>query len=304
MHISWLIPGEKTPCDILFYFRGKYVVALKAGGEITLEFVAKLFKTEYPLAYIEKTKQAAWQSWTQTRHPHLITAVATTSTSGAAQSKPYGNKRSEFLSYLQRGVVARNANESTQQALLDQAAEAVKYALKSPSWDWYFQQFHEPPTLFYHCARVTYLCALLWLRSGLEKNANLEYLLQSAMIHELVGDPGVATNIIVSECTIKMIEEDKRPIQKEIIDLIRMHDELISGKGFPNKLGEAQLPLSSRIFSLCNHFDHNRLRAPGNSRRARFEHSKKTMEAHREDYDSSLWQVFWKMLTEEYEMVA
>jgi response regulator RpfG family c-di-GMP phosphodiesterase len=81
-------------------------------------------------------------------------------------------------------------------------------------------------------------------------------------------------------------------VPQEVIGLIRLHDELFSGKGFPKNIQGKDIPELVRAFSLFNHFDHYRLAASG-TRRARFDQAKQKMTARKTDYDPGLWPKFW-----------
>jgi HD-GYP domain-containing protein (c-di-GMP phosphodiesterase class II) len=312
VHTSWLIPGEKTPCDIYFYFRGTYVVALKQSTEISLDFMSKLLKTEYPLAYVAKDKEALWTAWTNNRHPHLLEKQESIASPAENKKKQlYGNKRAEFVSYAQKSIIPRDSTKPNSGVsginnadMIENAVAAIEQAIQGPTWDWYFEQFHEPPDLFYHAGRVTIMATLLAISSDTLSDSELETLILSTLIHEIQGDPSKSFGTVISEQTLKIMSDEKRPIAKEIIDQIRMQDELVNGNGFPNKLKGDQISNIIKIFTLANHLDHYRIKAIASSRRAKLDLCKKSMTARKADYDSMLWDQFWKMLEQDFEVVA
>lgn len=292
-----------------FYFRGKYVVALKSGTPISLEFVANLIKTEYPLAYIEQKSLSEWQSWTKARHPHLDPAIVDAPDANAKQTSVekknlYGNKRNEWFKFIQGSIVVRDTKNTENVNLEKKAHELLKSSIQAPCLDWYFEQFHEPPDLFQHNARVSTLTILLLLRMGQTEIKNIEELIQSIVLHELDGDPKSSMNGVVSEKSISLLENKGRPIPKGVIELIHLQDELVSGKGFPKNLKADQIPLGIKAFSLCNHFDHYRLQASGANRRIKFEQTKKHIEARKQDYDADIYRFFWPLIENEFEVLG
>lgn len=286
-NIHLLIPEEKSPCDIFLHFRGQNALALSKGQQISFDFLQKIARSQQLQIYIRKEEQSDWNHWVETRHPL---------NSGGADSKQdenkiFGNKRAEFISYIQKCIQIKDVNDKTESAYR-KAVSIVQKIIQSSMLDWYFNKFHEPPDLFHHNARVCFGLALFYQTHYIVDDNSLEDILFSIIIHELEGDPQGISKTIVSQQTLAILEKNKLPVPKQVIELIKIHDELVSGAGFPNKIKKDEIPVFVKAFTLFNHFDHYRLKATG-TRRSRFDAAKKQMEIRRMDYDQELWVNFW-----------
>lgn len=300
-NVHWLIPEESSPCDIFLQFRGQYALGIAAGKPISYDFLHKLAKAQYFHVYIRKEDEPTWSGWTANRHPK--DAEEPKSGAEGEESGLYGNKRAEYLSFMQKIVTMKDSSDTALESSFRAATQFVQKVVKLPTLDWYFQQFHEPPDLFHHGARVTYPLTVFCLHNGLVPEKELEALVFSSVIHELEGDPVENLKTVVSEQTLKTLEKQGRPVPQEVIALIRAQDELCSGRGFPDKKTLKDIPVAVRAFSMFNHFDHYRLKSTG-TRRARFDATKRQMESRKEDYDSTLWFKFWAFWEKQAEAVS
>lgn len=299
---EWLLPEDKSPCDIYLHFRGKFARSLTAGAVISWDFVEKSVRTQWPFVYVKKTDLAAWHSFARARH--AITAPDLKEGETATRTENlYGNKRAEYVSFMKKAVILRQQGDPRLDVAVQNAAQTIQRVIQNPILDWYFNQFHEPPDLFYHSARVTFLTAIYCSLHPLLDQKNIELLIFSSVIHELSGDPTQALNKVVSQATVDQLEKGKHPVPADVMKLVKMHDELVSGKGFPNNLSGESIPVSIRVFSLVHHFEHYRMKQSG-TRRARLEAVKKAMEARRQDFDSALWPEFWKFVETDVEVMA
>jgi len=298
--VRWLIPEETCPCDIYLYFRGKYALALPKNQKACISTLEKLSKAKCSHFYLKLEDMPVWNAWKETRH---IIAVSQSAESKEAKVS-YGNKRAELVSYLQKSINIKDplqGSDSTK-AAFEQALTILQRVVKNPMLDWYFQQFHEPPHLFQHNGRVAISGAAFSLKYKILSNQELEDFIFSSLIHELQGDPEKSINTIVSQQTISSLEKSKRPAPENVIQLIRLQDELCSGKGFPSGLAKKDLPNAIRLFALVNHFDHFKMKS-ANSRRAKLENAKNTMNARKADYDADLWDFFWSFWEKDVEML-
>jgi hypothetical protein len=298
-NIHWLIPEENSPCDIFLQFRGQYALGIAAGAPVTYDFLNKLAKARYLHVYIRKEDKNSWVTWTKNRHP--LEQSSPSESEPAETNALYGNKRAEYLSFMQKAVTAKEGGDV--ETTLRNASMFLQKIIKLPTLDWYFQQFHEPPDLFHHSARVAFPLTAFCLRNNIVSEKELEPLIFSSIIHELEGDPSSSMKSVVSEETLEQLEKQARPVPKETIALIRLQDELCSGNGFPNNKKIAEIPLGVRAFTLFNHFDHYRLQAKG-TRRVRFDLTKKQMESRKIDYDPELWDRFWIFWEKQVEAVS
>jgi hypothetical protein len=298
-YLRWLIPDEACPCDIFLHFRGKYPLALKSGQPVSAAFLEKLAKAGCDYIYVRASDLPAWRSWQGGRR---LAPTAQTD-SPRAKGKVFGNKRAELLAYTRKALRLRQEDGPPElQQARDHALDTVKTACTSPLLDWYFERFHEPPDLFHHNARVAAASAAFAIFRSLLKKSDLDTLVFSALIHELDGDPAASMNTVVSLQTLSTLEKQKMPIPAEVLGLLRLHDELCSGKGFPSGKKKQDLPLTARIFSISNHFDHYLLK-DGASRRAKLERARQLMTQRQADYDSDLWSQFWDFWSEQMELV-
>lgn len=298
-NIRWLIPEEISPCDIYLQFRGKFAQALLRGQPISFDFLEKVVKAQYSHVYIRSQDLEEWETWKKGRHP---ASQISSKDPAAMNSQLYGNKRIEILSYIQKVFHTKREGSPTTPAFKN-AIDAIQKVTQSSMLDWYFQKFHEPPELLHHNIRVAFSIAMFNSLYGILEEKELEDILFSAIVHELEGDPKEKQKTVVSVQTLDLLEKQKIPVPQTVINLIKLHDELVSGAGFPNKIQATQIPSSIRIFSLSNHFDHYRIGATG-TRRLKFEHAKKQMEARISDYDAKLFRFFWDMWEQHMELVG
>jgi len=303
--VKWLMPEEGSPCDIFLHFRGQYAIAVSSGQSFSLPTLGKLAKAGYGHVYVKRADLGAWDSWVAERHPKIALPKSTgTTLEKAAEAKSrYGNKRAELQSYLQKVITEKNQGAAELRSCFEKAMDSVQRVCKSPMLDWYFQQFHEPPELFYHNGRVAYSAAVFSYLHGLLDDKSVDNLVYSGLIHELEGDPATSLKSVVSQATLQSLERSQRPVPQEVIDLIRLHDELCSGAGFPNNRTMKDIPVAVRIFTLFNHFEHYRIQATG-TRRTRFERVKAQMSARKQDYDAGLLGPFWDFWEKHVELVG
>jgi hypothetical protein len=298
-NVHWLVPEEPVPCDVL-HFRGKFALGLAGKQNVSLAFLEKLAKADCSYIYVKKQDLLAWSEWQKNRHP---TATEAASENSAEPSKLYGNKRAEYLSYVQKILSARVQGEKSLDHSLTAAFALVKKVISHPMLDWHFQQFHEPPDLFFHTARVAYPLSVFALLHGMGTEKEVENIAFSAVIHELSGNPNDSLKTVVSQQTLTQLESEGKPVPSEVIALIGLHDELFSGKGFPKNRKGDDIPELIRAFALFNHFDHYRLAVSG-TRRARFDQAKQKMKSRQADYDPELWHKFWDFLENSVEAIA
>lgn len=304
-NVHWLLPEEPCPCDILLHFRGQFAVAVTGGQPVTFRILEKLSKTQCAQVFIRAKDQAAWDAWTAQRYPTIAPSkeAASPKDEATAQKQLYGNKRAELISFVQKGVQKRIEGDKQLDSAFVAGLGTVRSVVGLPSLDWYFKQFHEPPDLFQHNGRVAYLAAIFCHLHAVASPEEIEQLVYSALIHELEGSPATNVKTVVSQQTLDCLEKRKHPVPKEVLRLIEMHDELCSGKGFPNNRTINEIPSSVRVFTLFNHFDQYRLLSAG-TRRARFDRTKQLMEARRADYDPGLWSKFWDFWESKVEAVS
>lgn len=297
--VHWLVPEENCPCDIFLYFRGKFALAVPSGQKVSVPILDKLSKAKCTHFYLKKIDLQTWKAWKETRHIVSISqAIAKEDTSTL-----YGNKRAELVSYLQKHFGAKDIDKNPSlREPMEKSLWLVQKVIKSPMLDWYFQQFHEPPTLFQHNGRVAISSACFCLLQSLANEQEIENLIFASIIHELSGDPVTSLKTVVSTQTLSALEKFKRPVPERVIQLIKMQDELCSGAGFPLNLKIDDLPMIARVFSLFNHLDHYKLKDAA-SRRARMEYAKQQMTARKQDYDPILWNVFWTFCEKQTEML-
>lgn len=292
--IKWLIPDEVSPCDIYLHFRGQYAIAVPVGEMLSMPTLTKLAKAGYAHVYIKTDHLTDWKNYTAKRHPAPTAASPKTQEKTAAEGKSlYGNKRAELQSYVLKTIVPKDSGDKESSAAFEEANEALNRVMKSTMLDWYFQQFHEPPDLLNHTGRVAYSTAVFSELHKVASPKELDTVIFSALIHELEGNPSQSMGkLVVSQATLAILEKSKRPVPQEVIEMIRMHDELSSGQGFPNKKKHEEIPVGVRAFILFNHFDHYRLASTG-TRRARYDRVKQLMTARKQDYDPKLFGLFW-----------
>lgn len=299
-NVRWLLPEGATPCDLFLHFRGKRALGLGKGQEISPAFLEKLAKANYAYVYVRSQDLSLWNDWRARRHPRHGDAKDSSTPEG---ENLYGNKRAELLSYAQKILHRRVDGEKALDHAMDAATATLKKVISQSVLDWYFNQFHEPPDLFYHCARVAYPLAIFCTLHALGHENEIEGIVLSAVIHELSGDPRESLKTIVSEQTLEYLERERQALPAHVVELVRQHDELFSGKGFPGNKQGSVIPELVRAFSLFNHFDHYRLAATG-TRRARFEQAKQKMVARKADYDPKLWDKFWQFWENSVEAIA
>jgi len=303
-NVHWLLPEEPCPCDIFLYFRGQYASALTAGQVIGLPLLEKLAKAQCAHVYIRREHEGLWAAWAAKRYP----ADAPSSQPSAEERENtgkilYGNKRAELLSYVQKSLVKKAEGDKALDEAFDKALNTLQKIVRLPSLDWYFQRFHEPPVLFHHCGRVAFGLAIFLGLRKVATEEEVEAICYSALIHELEGGLDENAKAVVSRQTLEHLEKNQHPVPREVIQCIELHDELYSGKGFPNNRKASEIPVIVRAFSLFNHFDTYRARNSG-TRRARFDKTKTTMQARRADFDPTLWILFWEFWERQVEAVT
>jgi hypothetical protein len=303
-NVHWLLPEEPCPCDIFLYFRGQYAPALTAGNVIGFSLLEKLSKAQCAHVYIRRADESVWASWVARRYPIPRESAAQATEEREATGKVlYGNKRAELLSYVQKCVTKKLEGDKELDLAFEKALAMLQKIIKLPTLDWYFQRFHEPPVLFHHCGRVAYALAIFLQLHKLTTDAEAEAICYSALIHELEGDLDENVKAVVSRQTLEQLQKNQHPVPREVLEYIDLHDELCSGKGFPNNKKTIEIPVPVRIFSLFNHFDAYRARNSG-TRRARMEKTKSTMYARKSDFDSAVWPMFWDFWERQLEAVT
>ncbi|MGZ3651020.1 MAG: hypothetical protein ACXWR1_14830 [Bdellovibrionota bacterium] len=304
-NVHWLLPEEASPCDVFLYFRGQYASAIPSGQVVSFKLLEKLAKAQCSHIYIRAADEARWDQWVRGRcpSPGAGPSPVQTKEEEKAQKLLYGNKRAELLSYVQKSIVKKLEGDIPLDEAFAKALLLLQKIVKLPTLDWYFKQFHEPPDLFHHCGRVAYALAAFMVLRNVAPEDEIESICFSALIHELSGDLAENAKTVVSVQTLAVLEKNKHPVPREVIRWIELHDELVSGKGFPNNRKRADIPAPVRAFTLFNHFDSYRTRNSG-TRRARLERTKETMAARIGDYDSSLWPLFWDFWERQVEAVT
>lgn len=300
-NVHWLLPEEPIPCDIFLYFRGQYASAVAAGQTVTCRLLEKLSKAHCSHVYIRRTDEPTWNEWTRTRCPRPTPPAE--KEDDDAKNGLYGNKRAELLSYVQKAATKKIHDDRAFDDAQRNALALLQKLAKQPQLDWYFNQFHEPPDLFYHCGRVAYFLAIFLYLRKVALEDEIESICYSALIHELSGDLSANAKTVVSQQTLATLEKKRHPVPHEVIQLLELHDELCSGKGFPNNRKRAEIAVVVRAFTLFNHFDAYRALSSG-TRRSRFERTKEAMTARQADYDPALWPLFWDFWEKQLEAVT
>lgn len=298
-NVHWLLPEEASPCDILLHFRGQFATAVPAGQAVSFKLLERLAAAQCTQIYVRAADISAWEAWAKKRYPREgISSADPAKASG--ESRLYGNKRAELLSFVQKSVQKREDGDKKVEQAFRTSLAAMQKVVREPSLDWYFQQFHEPPELFHHNGRVAYSVAIFCGMHPLVHDEELEALLYASLIHELEGDPAANVNTVASQQTLALLEKKKHPVPQKVTELIQMQDELCSGKGFPKNLTRDQIPLPVRVFTLFNHFDVLRTSTQG-TRRVRIEKARQQMESRKADYDYALWPLFWEFWEQKVE---
>jgi len=297
-NVHWLIPEENVPCDIFLHFRGQFPLVLAAGQPVTLTILDKLAKANCVHIYHRRGDSDTWNTWANRRHE---TKFAVRENGGDQEAK-FGNKRAELISYLRRSVIKKSEGSPELDYALKIGLEVLMKVVRSPMLDWYFHQFHEPPNLLQHNARVALTAVVFALMHTKSSEEEIESFLFASLIHELEGDPANSISKIASQETLAALASSKRPVPEAVIRHIQFQDELCSGKGFPSNCTKNQIPTLGRIFTLFNHFDHYRLK-DAVSRRARFEQARKLMTARQDDYADEFWDAFWAFWEKHMEVV-
>lgn len=294
----WLVPEEAAPCDLYLHFRGKYILGVAANGPVSFSFLEKISQAKLRTMYIKKEDFKKFEAWKESRYG--IPSGDSSSTKSDPQNKS-ANKRPELFSYLRKTFMARNQDDKKIVGSLENAFETLQSAASSSILDWYFQQFHEPPSLLFHNGRVTLLALYISHYLGLltdEENKNLAI---SSLIHELEGDPASPPKTIASEVTLKNLERMKHPFSKEVIQLIQNQDEFCDGTGFPKGMKSEKLHTATKIFSVSNQFDHVRLRE-GGTRKSKYERTKQKLLKEQSRFDSSLLQKVFEICETQLEI--
>jgi hypothetical protein len=299
-NVHWLLPEEPSPCDIFLYFRGQYASAIPAGQVVSFKLLEKLNKAQCQHVFIRREDETRWEAWAALRCPSCAPPPTTTA---REEKLNYGNKRAELLSYVQKTAQKKLDGDIALDEAFAKALLMLQKIVKLPTLDWYFQQFHEPPELFQHCGRVAYALAVFLHLRNVAPDSDIESICFSALIHELEGSLEKNRKAVVSQQTLASLESKKHAVPREVTKWIELHDELSSGKGFPNNRKRADIPIVVRVFTLFNHFDAYRALGHG-TRRARFEKTKETMLSRQDDYDSALWPLFWDFWERQVEAVT
>jgi hypothetical protein len=297
-NIVWLIPEELAPCDLFLFFRGQFVQGVAANNPLNFRFFEKLAQAKVNQIYVKKTDISLWQIWQEKRLSSAPTSAGTKAKQGNQNESV---KRAELISYLRKQIHPRNPGDKKVESSMESSFLAIQKISQTPMLDWYFQQFHEPPDLFYHNARVAFLSLYVSIYYGLLSEKENSDLIFSSLIHELQGDPSEVNKSIASEITLKILEKSKHPIPKEVIQLIQMQDEHCDGSGFPNGLDGTSLKTETKIFSIANHIDHLRLRE-GGTRKAKSDRAKQKMQKQASFFDSGLFQKFWEVCDTQLEL--
>jgi hypothetical protein len=278
-------------------------VAIPKGQPVGFRVLDKLAKHRCKQIFIKPSDENAWNAWVSHRHPQAQPAEPQKKKENeGAQKALYGNKRAELLSYVQKTLQKKAEGDSNLDKAFAHTREVMQKVIALPTLDWYFQQFHEPPDLFQHNGRVAHGLTVFLHLYRIGNESELESACYSALIHELEGDPAANTKTVVSQQTLSLLEKKGRPVPKEVIQMIELHDELFSGKGFPNNKKAAEIPVPVRAFTLFNHFDSHLMGIKG-TRRIRFDKAKIAMDTRKEDYDPALWKNFWEFWERHVEAV-
>jgi hypothetical protein len=297
--IHFFLLGETAPCDIYFYFRGRHVTGLAQNAPISFEFLEKIHKAKYLFVQIKKTDAKAWDAWVAGRYARLSAAQDDQKLVKQAQASA---KRAEYLSYILKTINIKKPNDTVFVEAWEKALWSIQSVVQHPILNWYYQQPHEPADLFLHSARVVGTLALFTSYHGILEETEVDAVLLATLLHELQGDPLKPQNLASSVATLETLELEKRRVAKNVLELIEKQDELCSGKGFPNNLRSVEIPISMKVFSLFNHYDHYRL-AHNGSRRVRHDAAKAIMEKRKADFDSNIWPLFWQFLEQQVDIL-
>ncbi|MCO5141996.1 MAG: hypothetical protein M9962_02775 [Oligoflexia bacterium] len=304
VNIHYLLVNEACPADLFIFFRGQYAPLRKAQEALEPKIIEKILLTKSPFFYVNPSDWPQWKKWIDARYKKNTSSSSdTASKKNTEEDSLFGNKRAEFLSYARKTLHPRDSSSSRTEQQMDHALNAIEKVIRTPLLDWYFNQFHEPPDLFQHNARVTFGVATFCLINSIKTDYALEELIHSCIIHELEGDPKETSKKVASQTTLQIMEKKKYSVPKKVLDLIKIQDELYSGKGSPKNLKGEDVPYAIRIFSLFNLFDHYRVNTSG-TRRSRFDRVKKSMESRKDDFDPVLWTLFWSYWEEQVEGIS
>ncbi len=294
----WLVPEEAAPCDLYLHFRGKYILGVAANSPVSFSFLEKISQAKLRTMYIKKEDLKKFEAWKEDRYHESSTNLSSIKPESQQRA---ANKRPELISYLRKTFLAKNQEDKKVVVSLEKAFDTLQLAANSSILDWYFQQFHEPPTLLFHNGRVAIFSLYISHYFGLlteEENKNLAL---SSLIHELEGDPASMPKTIASEVTLKNLEKMKHPFPKEVIQLIQNQDEFCDGTGFPKALKSEKLHLATKIFSLSNQFDHLRLRE-GGTRKSKYERTKQKLLKEQTRYEANLLQKLFEICETQLEI--
>ena len=304
-NVHWLMPEEPTPCDIFLYFRGQYASAISAGQPVSFKILEKFMKVQCSQIFIRREDLSSWDAWVNNRcpSPHNSGASSISKDQEKKSKNPYGNKRLELMSYLQKCTTLKVENDPALSEAFQKGHKLIQQIVNAPILDWYFQKFHDPPELFHHCGRIALHLAIFLQLRKIATDEEVQAICFSSLIQELEGSLEENQKKVVSEETISYLEKNQHPIPREVIEYISNHDELCSGKGFPKNRQRNEIPPVVRTFSLFNHFDTYRTRNAG-TRRSRFDRAKEAMVARQADYDPALWPLFWAFWERQIEVIS
>ena len=299
--LNYLIPNVASPCSIYLYFKGSFIQRLSPGEVVELPLFERLKGELCALGFIEKKERPLWEKWKEERHPHEgLTTVFDLAKVGQT-SKASSRARTvaqEFASYA-ISKIEYKAKTDVQQRVVTLTEQLLRETALSPVLEWYFHRSDNlESSVFYHCARVTYL-GLLFSATSVPSLPEpfLKQFCFSSILHELEGDPAKApASGFHSGRALEIIQSEGHVISSEITDVIHQQDEFFDGSGLPKKSKGNEICFQARVFSLVNIFDHLRLMYPGGTRRVRFERTRGLMEKRMIQFDPMLWQLFWPFM--------
>ncbi len=124
------------------------------------------------------------------------------------------------------------------------------------------------PFLKKHCERVANNCANFCEEFQIFSDDDLETIYFAGMLHD-IGIVAVPIDILSKHDSLtdeEMIRIKKHPVigekvlsnlgcLKDILPMVRHHHEKMDGSGYPDGLGNDEIPLGARIVGLFNYFD-------------------------------------------------
>lgn len=159
-----------------------------------------------------------------------------------------------------------------------------------------------------HCLNVAVLCIGMAILLNLRKR-EIRHFGIGAMLHD-IGKTLIAPEILnkpsrLTETEYKTMQshvlegvkllKENTAFPKESLDVVLHHHEKISGNGYPNRLTNKELPLTSKIIGIADCYDALTTSRPYKPALTPFQ-ALKIISQEKEDYDAELLSVFVRML--------